>query len=884
MSAHATQAGRRPRFSIVTAVYEVERYLPEFIKSVEAQRIAAQDVEIVAVDDGSTDGSLDLLLAWAARSRFRVKVFTKPNGGQASARNLGLAHATGEWVTFPDPDDLLDRDYLRAADRFARADPDLQVMSALPVILHELTGSLRRRHPRQWQYARGDRTADLLDEPSVFLGVSSGSFFRLDRIRAANLEFDIRVRPNFEDGHFAVRYLLDLPRPVIGLVHDSVYVYRKRAANNSATQGSLRHPGRYSDVLELGYLDIIERGRRPDGSIPAWIQQLIVYELSWYLAEDERVSTNVRIPPELAVRFHGLLDRILGELDPAVVTQHRSRTLEPVWIDLLARTGRGIDWHSPAVVRSRRDRAMGLRRFHYRYVGRPPKETIRAGGEEIEPAFAKTMAHRYLERDFLWERILWLPDAADVEIALDDVPMAQSRSWAGPSPDAGRRQRPALETRWRTIRRLGAWDLGGWVVGRAQRLIRPIVALPVRFAARSWPYRARFRDAWVLMDRIHDADDNGERLFEYLRTTRPDVNAWFVLERGTPDWGRLTARGERRLVAHGSWAWKMLMLNCSWHLASHVDSAIARPPQMLRIQPNPAWRLGFLQHGVTKDDLSRWLNPMDIEFFAVSTEAELASVAGDGTAYRYTAKETRKTGLPRFDRLLAKGRAVVAGDRDLVIVAPTWRRWLTSSLTSGSQRRIVDSGFWESDYIRSWTALLRSPEVADAVARRGWRFGFMPHPNLQSVLGQLDLPAHVKPLSFAGVDVQELYGRCALLVTDYSSVAFNAAYIDRPVVYFQFDREAMLGGLHMGRKGYFDYVRDGFGPVAEDLRTAELAIVAAIERGPQPTPKYRRRIAATFPDRDGQSCARVVAAVEALSRPWAAGAPGAPSRAGNGSV
>ena len=132
--------------------------------------------------------------------------------------------------------------------------------------------------------------------------------------------------------------------------------------------------------------------------------------------------------------------------------------------------------------------------------------------------------------------------------------------------------------------------------------------------------------------------------------------------------------------------------------------------------------------------------------------------------------------------------------------------------------------------------------------------------------------------------MQALYARCALLVTDYSSVAFNVAYIDRPIVYFQFDRDEMLGGLHVGRKGYFEYERDGFGPVATDLQAAELAILAAIERGPEPAPEYQRRIDATFPFRDGRACARVVAAVEGLSRPWVAGTPAAESVHGGGSV
>ena len=368
---------RRPRFSIVSAVYNVEPYLPEFIASIDRQRFPLDDVEVIAVDDGSTDGSLDLLIAWAQRHPGRVHVYTKPNGGQGSARNLGLQHASGEWVTFPDPDDRLGRDYLRAADRFATANPGVEVMSARPVLLEEATRAMSFAHPRSWQYTRGDRAANLVEEPNVFLGVSSGAFFRLDRIGARELRFDTRIRPNFEDGHFAARYVLDLPEPVIGLLHDAVYVYRKRAAGTSTLQGSMGHPGRYSNVLEHGYLDLLERGRRPDGSVPGWIQQLIVYELSWYLSEDEKITSSVDLPQDLAPRFHELLDRILGQLEPGSVAGHRARHLAPRWRDLLAHAGRGLGWRSPFVVRSRLDRAMGLRRIQYRFVGAPPTASPR---------------------------------------------------------------------------------------------------------------------------------------------------------------------------------------------------------------------------------------------------------------------------------------------------------------------------------------------------------------------------------------------------------------------------------------------------------------------------------------------------------------------------
>lgn len=868
MSLAVSEPARRPRFSIVTAVYDVEPYLPAFIQSVDAQQVEPDDLEIIAVDDGSTDGSLDVLLGWARRSRFRVKVFTKPNGGQAAARNLGLEHATGEWVTFPDPDDRLDRGYLRTAERFARQHPDLQVMAAKPIIHMDAPDMLRDTHPRRRQYRLGNRVADLAVEPDVFPGSSAVSFYRLDRIRAAGLRFNPEVRPNFEDGHFAVRYLLSLDQLRVGLLRDARYLYRKRADQSSTLQQSLADPRRYTTVLELGYLDVLAQARERDGAIPAWLQHVLIYELFWYLNEELKITSAAYVAPDVAPRFHALLEQILQQLDPEVVAEHRVLNLRPVLRDVLAHAGRPGSWRSPFVVHVDTDRAMRLRRLSYRFTGSPAREEISVGGQPVEIAFSKTMSHRFYQRDLLLERILWVPDHAELEVRLDGVEVPVLQRWPRASVPGARR---GLLERWRRrlvrLARRSPAASARAAARRLRRAARRVRGRALRLLAGLPPFSRRFASAWLLMDRVHDADDNGERLFEHLRAARPDINAWFVVERGTPDWNRLVARGEARLLAHGSLAWKLAMLNAAWLISSHADVAVYRPAQ-LGGTGRATWRFAFLQHGVTKDDLSLWLNRRRLDLFVVSTRAELDSVAGDGTTYRFTAKETRNTGLPRFDRLLAKGAATPPAERDLVLVAPTWRQWLALPLRVGSQRRSLEATVLESEYLRQWTAILRSPRIAAALGERGWRLGFMPHPNLQSILDELDLPAHVTALSFANTDVQALYARCALLVTDYSSVAFNTAYLDRPVVYFQFDRDRMLGGAHVGRQGYYDYHRDGFGPVAEDLDSAERAILESIERGPVPAETYQRRIDTAFPVRDGGACARVVAAVEDVSRPW----------------
>jgi len=92
-------------------------------------------------------------------------------------------------------------------------------------------------------------------------------------------------------------------------------------------------------------------------------------------------------------------------------------------------------------------------------------------------------------------------------------------------------------------------------------------------------------------------------------------------------------------------------------------------------------------------------------------------------------------------------------------------------------------------------------------------------------------------------------------VTDYSSVAFECAYLDRPIVYFQFDRDEFFAGNHTYTRGYFDYREHGFGPVAETEDQVLDAIQQALEGREDPI--YAQRRESFFAFRDGRCCERV---------------------------
>ena len=111
--------------SIIVPVYNAEKFLRRCIDSILAQTFT--DWELLLIDDGSKDASGNICDEYATKDGC-IRVFHKENGGVSSARNLGLDHAKGEWVTFVDSDDYIEENFLKSFE--GNLDADLVVGNA----------------------------------------------------------------------------------------------------------------------------------------------------------------------------------------------------------------------------------------------------------------------------------------------------------------------------------------------------------------------------------------------------------------------------------------------------------------------------------------------------------------------------------------------------------------------------------------------------------------------------------------------------------------------------------------------------------------------------------------------------------------------------------
>lgn len=271
------------RISAIIPMYGVERYLPELLQSLSAQEPGDYDIDYLFVDDGSPDRSGDLAEEWLAQSGASGRVIRQENAGVSAARNRGLSEATGDWVTFPDSDDVLDSRYFRNVARYIRRDGDRVSLVATRLLrLYDADGSIQDVHALQFRFAAGNRRVSMSRYPDFFQMNAASSFFRRADLERTGVRFPLGLHAS-EDAMFVADFLLRYgSEPVLGLVADTAYIYRRRATADSAVDLSRLDPvgsiGRFHDA----YLPLMQRAAAM-GPVPAWLQSMFLYECQWLL-------------------------------------------------------------------------------------------------------------------------------------------------------------------------------------------------------------------------------------------------------------------------------------------------------------------------------------------------------------------------------------------------------------------------------------------------------------------------------------------------------------------------------------------------------------------------------------------------------------------------
>ena len=190
------------KVSVIIPVYNVEAYLRQCLDSVLNQTLG--DMEVICVDDGSTDGSAAILAEYAEKDP-RIKVVAQPNAGAGAARNAGLVLAKGEWLSFFDADDVFGSAML--SDMAAAGDAEgADVVACAPITRGDIFGS--------WQ------------------GWAWDKLFRREYVTARKLRF--QNLPVSNDLYFTYSALAEAGK--IAVVPKTYVMHRKRPGSVETTR------------------------------------------------------------------------------------------------------------------------------------------------------------------------------------------------------------------------------------------------------------------------------------------------------------------------------------------------------------------------------------------------------------------------------------------------------------------------------------------------------------------------------------------------------------------------------------------------------------------------------------------------------------------------
>jgi len=368
--------------------------------------------------------------------------------------------------------------------------------------------------------------------------------------------------------------------------------------------------------------------------------------------------------------------------------------------------------------------------------------------------------------------------------------------------------------------------------------------------SRFYKNKKEFKDVWLISDTGTEANDNGYHFFKYLNENHKEVNSIFIISKDKPlHYNKVKDIG--KIVEYGSAMHKIYFFLAHIYISPHpffLQPWSYKLYKKLFDRKNKQ-KMVFLQHGIIKDDMSNLLSKDKTLFdlFITSTEKEYKSIANTYD-YKYKDNEVVLTGLARYDNLLN------FETKRQILVMPSWRNNFVR-LGLAKDIWITEDDFIKTNYYKHWQSLIASKKLMQILDDNRIELLFYPHYKLQRYIHLFNAPNDiVKILSTESSDVQTLLKESKLLITDFSSIYFDFAYMKKPLIYYMFDTPHY-------NKGYFDYSRDGFGDIIKNEDKLIDKIEFYINNSFTMEDKYINRVDDNFTFRDTNNSERIYNAI-----------------------
>ena len=870
--------------SVIMAIYNTGRYLDDSIGSLLNQTIGFDNIQIILVNDGSIDNTEQICLNYQKLYSENIIYINIEHSGVSKARNIGMNYAIGQYINFLDPDDKWDSNAFKHIFLYFKFNKDIDFVAGRLKFFE----AKEEYHPLDYKYYKTRKVNLTLEYNCIQLSASC-SIFRKSLIKRYHFKEGVF---SGEDARFVLNILLF--NPIMGIIKEAIYLYRRRADSTSVVQNQRRIAEFYFDTITSVINYLIKSSKALYNKIVPFIQFYIGYDVLFRIQS----LAYKYLDYENFKKYNFLIEELLNIIDDKYILEQKVLSNKYKIIALSKKYKRDlrneiilinnsfvylknkiIDFHINTNIISWKiiDLKDGIIHLEGKDNLFMPRENYfyfcKLGNNIIFPKYSKNTYYDFVTMNGIEEkgRIILF----DINFDLTNLPLILYFfiSYNGRISEIFTSlgffsHIPPISHGYYISNNLIIKYLNKRLVlyqySKKSHIIFEILyckelikigkkqIIHIRRKYKKKIKKKKIFEYWIINDDYRRAGDNGEYFFRFLKKKKHKyIKIYFAINGDCLDYQRLKEIGN--VLDLNSEKYINIYLKADKIITSTFNSWVYNPfkEDHKYIRDILNFDIIFINNGIIKDDLSKYLNKFNIKFnlFVTSAKREYNSIISH--KYSYDENNVILTGLPRYDELQTLKSCIKK--EKIILILPTWRMNIKGTINKINHKIIHSDTFIFTDFFQFYNNLMNHKALILKMKKFKYRGIFCLHPFFESQWSDFNSNEIFRVKK--NCNYQKVLLKSSLLITDYSSVFFDFGYLKKPIIYTHFDY-LEYRNFHYA-EGYFDYRKDGFGPVCKDVNCVYKEIEFEIKNNCSLKRKYMKRINRFFQFSDGNNNERI---------------------------
>lgn len=850
------------KVSVIVPVYNVEQYLRDCLDSLLAQTIDHDQMEVLLINDGSTDNSLSICEEYAELFSC-FKLFSKENEGLSATRNYGIERAKGKYLMYIDSDDMFTPETVKAVTDFF--DTVYDEVDLVTYLDQPYRNGVKMKPHFRYNYLKKTGVYDLKQYP--YIGQTRVNIC-VKNHPGKNPLFDITPNFRLEDQEYCSKVLMKKQK--IGFCDKGEYCY------NRSNEGSI-----VSNIFHAYYIfesstEYFERlAAQFDNEIPAYYQNMIFNDMVWKLKEDKLFPYHYS--EEMFDKAVGRLKKLLSRISVSTIINHPDidNFQKSYWLEMkpnvepvvIAEDNKVQIYADNKKVYSRNNFEIIIHKIRVTDVQLHIRGFVKSPVYNFMPEKAKVYViendnaenkrlldvslsvHSYYKSKELTNRFYLFSYHCDTNVVRSirfivevDGIIYKTVFWC--MKTAVFDVKKGIESYVRSNVKISLKDNEFFLCQLSNEKINEFeLEQTARFKndpriynlrMESLRYRKNHR-VWLYYDLYTVKKDNG--YFQFINDFghNDEVERYYIYDRDLSGIEDLFSEEQKKyLVRFGSEKHRLLYLSAEYVLTAFFGFSTISPFASEDEEGNYLdiikFRTIYLQHGVLHANLKlkNHAERSRADKIVVSSYFEKENYVSN---YGYEEQEIITTGMARYDHI---NRSAVPKNR--ILFAPSWRKYLTNEINA-SKWQVLENKILASDYYIKFNAFLNDKRLIKALENNDVYLDLKLHPIIKDAKGLFNFDNPRVCIAPDEVKVEDY----KMFITDFSSYVFDFGYLARPIMFFVPDMDQFKSGMNHYRELDLPWEKS-FGNLVLEPEDAVNEAIRIIDNNFVPDNVYKERM------------------------------------------